>query len=308
MLKNIFCIIICFAILTLSRESIAYQQAVTDSSNAVHSVSISTEISKSEVPLNYKVELLITLKWEGRPDRIEIKNFDDPILTNFDILKSSSVSRSELKDGKIFTIKEFYFELQPVEIGMGYVEDMSLGYVDQITKVQDFLFTKRMSVKVGRPEYPTNYSLIWQSLLGIILVGGLVYGVKVLQKKKKEKQIKSDVVELSVEEKYFENLKSIRDQNSKSYKQRMDEIITVFRHYLTHKFEIDDELKGNLSDIIINVSRQGIDNNTCRDIKNIFEQAEQLRFSGTEVSFDKFELVYGNIEGIINKCKDIKDV
>ncbi len=151
-------------------------------------INISVDIDKTEVPLNETVSFKVVLSWAGTPDRYEIKEVLTPELSNFEITGSMSSSRSELKKGANFSIKEYVFMLKPVDIGMAYIDRMNIKYKLKGSDDESFLNTQRLSVTAISPVYPVDYSWIWKFGLGAVVVCFLgFFSIKYFRRKKEEK-------------------------------------------------------------------------------------------------------------------------
>ncbi|MFC1492514.1 hypothetical protein ACFL6O_01040 [candidate division KSB1 bacterium] len=266
-----------------------------------HNISISTNISRTEVPSNETVDLTVMVSWEGAPDRFEIERLENPELSNLEITGSQSLSRSEIRDGKVFTVREYTFNLSPVERGMGYIESMTIRFKDRATDKRDFLSTQRLTVKGLPPVYPADYSWVWKFVI-VIIVLGFSAGITIPFLLQRKKRVESETEpEAPAEDRYMEELMAIKDRNSLSYRQRLDDVITVFRNYLNEKFNIPEGSRSEKA-LVEFLDSEGLDETLTGKIKGIFDQAEQLRFSGTEINADRFELIFGSIESCIETC------
>ncbi len=79
--------------------------------------------------------------------------------------------------------------------------------------------------------------------------------------------------------------------------------MAIFRNYLVSKFEIPEESRSdNAIKEIINTKEIGSD--LCGKITSIFTQAEQIRFSGEEVTKSKFETITWSAQTCIEKLKN----
>ncbi len=266
-----------------------------------HNISISTSISNTEIPSNQTVDLTVIVSWEGPPDRYEVERLENPELINLEIMGSQSLSRSEIREERIFTIREFKLSISPVERGMGYIEGMTVRFKDSATEKRDFLTTQRLSIKGLPPVIPGDYSWVWKAVIVIIVIGfGTGIAIPFLKRRKSIKEEETEP-EIPVEETYIVELNAIKGKNSLSYRQRLDDVVTVFRNYLVEKYKIPE---GNRSEkaLIDYLNNEAFDEMLTAKIKGIFDQAEQFRFSGTEINVDRFELIFGSIGACIETC------
>ncbi len=178
-------------------------------------VTLSTLISPKKIPLNRTARLIVRLTWKGDIDYIEINQVEEPILSNLEIVGSSASNEIVDTKGGVKAIKEISYILQPVSLGMGYVETVSVSYDDKLSGKTYHLNTKRMGVEVvaAVPEKgEIKVPWIWiGAVLIIIIIGGagIYYFYKKrigIEEEQKEEQL--------LEEKYLKELKKEVDLSS----------------------------------------------------------------------------------------------
>ena len=291
-------IIMCLMFILCAIPSILFAFQ-TDSTNI--NISLSISIDNTETPLNIPVEMTVIMSWEGSPDRYSIGTFENPVLTNLLITGSESKSRTEVRNGVVFTVKEYTYSIQPAELGMGYIESIIIEYTDNMAGIKDHLITQRMSVKGLVPVFERGYSLIWAGLGLLALSGFLVGLVLVMRRKaivKKLGEIQPDLMKDSE----IEKIKSIQSDSRLSFKQKTGEIFVEFKNYLVMKFRIPEDSKSDKQ--VINVLEEsGVDEEIISIVQEIFEYAERMRFSGKDVNDDDFEKIYGAVEKCISLCE-----
>ncbi|MCH8286222.1 hypothetical protein IIB79_06795, partial [candidate division KSB1 bacterium] len=240
-------IIMCLMFILCAIPSILFAFQ-TDSTNI--NISLSISIDNTETPLNIPVEMTVIMSWEGGPDRYSIGTFENPVLTNLLITGSESKSRTEVRNGVVFTVKEYTYSIQPAELGMGYIESIIIEYTDNMAGIKDHLITQRMSVKGLVPVFERGYSLIWAGLGLLALSGFLVGLVLVMRRKaivKKLGEIQPDLIKDSE----IKKIKSIQSDSRLSFKQKTGEIFVEFKNYLVMKFRIPEDSKSDKQ--VINV-------------------------------------------------------
>ena len=271
-------------------------------------ISISASVDRVEVPLNREVKFTIKIEWAGPQDRYEIENFENPALTNLVIRENSSSNVVEDRNGTQFTVKLYNYFLEPLEMGMGYIDGVIVKYVDRIHNKNNRLVTKRIGVKIVKPvEEGEGYRAIL-SIISAALIAGIVFGIYKflrLRAKKKIKELEPLELEIDIEEKYLKELKSIEQDSSKDLNEKLNSLIFYFRKYLSEKFETTFEGKS-YQEFISEISENEIEQDVKDKINDIFKRSEVLRFSGQEVTIDDFQIIYGSIEWIIEKYKHKK--
>lgn len=272
-------------------------------STGANNISLSAVIERTETPLNAPVAMTVIMSWEGKTDRYRIGPFENPVLTNLEVVGSRSSARSELRDGKVFAVKEYTFTLQPLELGMGYIGGIIIEYTDTMTGAKDYLITQRMSVKGLPPVYAEDYSFI-KTGIGILVLAGLLTGsIFFVRRRRQEKKV-IEIQPALIENTTIERLKNVHAQNNLSFSQKLDEVVAEFRRFLIKKFDIPQDRKSDAL-IIETISESGVEENIIIKIHTIFEQAEQVRFSGKDIKNDDFELIYGAVESCIELCTKI---
>ena len=91
-------------------------------------ISVSTLVNKTNVPLNRTLELKVSISWLGNSESIDVINFDNPALSNFEIVGTSTTSRTEMNQ----VFKDYTYTLKPIELGMGYIEGVIVKVHDKV--------------------------------------------------------------------------------------------------------------------------------------------------------------------------------
>lgn len=272
--------------------------------SAQEEIKLSTEISSPEVPVNKTVDLTIRIEWSGDATKYEIEPFDNPPLTNLHIIGSSSSSQSGVKEGKTYSAKLFTFSVQPLELGMSYIEPVKIRYKKRGEEESQLLFSNRIEVKVlqaVREDNSTTASLI---IFGICLAAILItFGVAyiILSRKKRAEKLKESVI-VPPEEKYLEELKAYKPDPGLDLQKSLAEITAILKRYISEKFdiraggksagEINEELSNKVDDKII-----------LDRMVEIFSETDVYKFSGQKIEIDKYDNIYGTIESIIEKWR-----
>jgi len=270
-----------------------------DSTNI--NISFSTTIDKVETPLNIPVVMTVIMSWEGVPDRFSMGPFENLVLTNMVITGNESKSRTELRNGIVYTVKEDSYTIQLSSLGMGYIEPIIIEYTDKVTGINDNLISQRMSVKGLAPEFGMGSGLLWAGL-GILAMSGFLVGlVLVMRRRAMVKKLEEIQPELK-EDSEIEKIKMIQSDNKLSFKQKTADTFIEFRNYLFNKYKIPEDRRSDKQ--VVNVLQEsGVDGEIISGIQQIFELSEQIRFSGKDVKDDDFEKIYGAIEKCISLCE-----
>ena len=273
--------------------------AIQQDSSLVN-ISLSTKIDRTETPMNIPVPMTVIMSWEGTPDRFIIGPFESPVLTNLEIVGSQSKSRTELREGKIFTVKEYSYLIQPMELGMGYVESIIIEYNDNMTGVKDRLVTQRMALKGLSPVYEGDNSLLWAGI-GILLVTGFFVAMILYVRRRTIVKKLKDIQPVLAEDSVNDKIKSIRMNTKTSFKQKTNDIFKEFRIFLIDRFDVPEDSKSD-SQMIQSLIDRGAEDEIASKVRAIFDMGEQIRYSGKEIRDDDFEAIYGAVETCITLC------
>jgi len=266
-------------------------------------ITISASVDILEVPLNSSVAFTIKIEWIGGQGRYEIGDFENPVLTNFVISENSSSNIVEDRNGTQYTVKLYNYVLEPLEMGMAYIDGVIVKYTDTGNDESSRILTKRIGVEVLRPVEERDWSLAIYSLIAAHIVGGFVFSLikfKRHRDKKREEELKAQEPVIIVEDKYLSELKKIESEPDINFNDKLNKVSVIFRNYLSEKYEISFEGKSNRG-FISALNEKGIEEEIREKMQLIFEKSEVLRFSGQEVTRDAYLDIYGSVETIIDK-------
>jgi len=292
---NIFlCVIFCFITTSAAQDSLGVREG---------EISISAAVNKLEVPLNRSVTFTLKIEWKGKQNKYAIGDFENPQLTNLIIRENSSSNIVEDREGTQYTVKLYNYILEPLEIGMAYIDGIIVEYTDTENDTKNRMVTKRLSVEVIRPVEERDWSSILTGAAVVVAAGILIFGfLKYRNKKEAKKKAELEALQpkIDVETKYLEQLKETDSKSSGDYGEKLNKIVVLFRNYLTEKFETAFEGKSH-KEIIESLKEKGTEEDVTEKIEYVYERSEVLRFSGQEVTRDDYLDIYGTVEWLIEK-------
>ena len=261
-------------------------------------VTLSTQVAPERVPLNRQATLTVRIEWEGDLDLIVIGDVEEPILTNFDIVGSSSTNRvSGTAEGRR-AVKEIAYILQPRGLGMAYVEPVGLSYEDLRTGKTHSLMTQRVGVEAISPvaepgEMPKWW--IWAAA-GIFMVGIFVFMLIRMSRLRNAEVV--EIVVRIIEETYLEDLKTQVDLKTADRREGLTAVTKLFRKYLAEKHDIS-AMEATTAELVKALEEAGMDANLLKKCESLFEKADVVKFSGQEASQAEFEEAYTTVETIL---------
>jgi len=262
-------------------------------------VSLSTCVEPRVVPLNRTLLFTVHISWKGDLDLIEIGEVEEPALSNFDIVGTSSANRVESVPGGARAIKEVTYTLQSKTLGMGYIEPVELTYKDRTTGKMHSLMTQRIGVEVVSPVPEQGERGSWWIwvVLGVV-VGGGGCGVFLLRKKRAGKKAEDEEVERIVEEVYLGELKASVDLKGEEKREAFTILSKLFRKYLSEKYGIS-ALEATTEELLRTLSEEGLDESLLRKCEALLAKADVVKFSGQEASQTELEEAYTTVETVL---------
>jgi len=266
------------------------------------SITLATRISHTEVPLNRTVNLHVSIKWRGSADRYEILDFENPALTNLEIVGTASSNRSEVVQGVVYTYKDYDFTLRPRELGMGYVEGVIIKYRNTATNQEQSLITNRISLKVidPIPEEGSEANILWIVASGGILIlaggGGWYYWRR--KRRRNEEEISAPPP--LIEESFLQELKQAINWDMPEFRQSFATLSKLYRRYLTQKFDLG-ALEFTTDELLRTMQEKSLDDWLIRDTREILTNCDLVKFSGDEGTRESLERIYGLIEKILER-------
>ena len=267
-------------------------------------VTLSTQAESKQIPLNRTVRLTVQLSWEGDIDYIEISQIEDPVLTNLEIVGSSASNKIVDTRRGVKAVKEISYILQPISLGMGYIETVSVSYDDKLSGKTYHLNTKRIGVEAvaAVPEKgEIQLPWIWMiaGLTAVIMgCAGIYYMYKKrtgAEEEEKEEQL--------LEEKYLDELKKEVKLSSGSKNEAFTVLSKLFRKYLSEKYEIL-ALKATTDELLQLLSREDLEEELIDKSKALFSKADVVKFSGKTAKQAELDEAYTTVETILETHLD----
>ncbi len=293
-------IILVFFLILLFNPEFSFTQ---QSDSLKEEISITASTSQTNVPLNRTVDFSITIKWKGEQNRYIIEDFDNPKLTNFEIVNTSSSNIVEDINKVQYSKKVYSYSLKPMELGMGYVDGIFLKYTDNLSGESNIIVTKRIEIKVTKPIEEADYTFIVYIIFGLFFIIAVVYFIIFAIKRKRQKEIeklKKESEEVELETQYLEIIKNYRPDAGKDLNEFLNEVSQLLNKYISQKYSF--EITGlNKNEIITKLEEKNVEKRTIDKINEIIEKSEVYRFSGERINLAEYELIYSSITSIIEE-------
>jgi hypothetical protein len=268
-------------------------------------IGISAEVDKKEVPLNRQVTCSVIVERTGDIKRYQISEVENPIVENFEIIKTSAADRRLSEGGVTKAARIFEFVLQPKSLGMGYIENVIVQYFDNVTGDGESLITPRLNVKVidAVPEPGSKSWMIKWIVLAVVLLAIFIFlwnwRRKVQERKRKEAEA---VKVVALEEEYLTQLRE--SVNLKTPELKISEAFSLLskiaRKYLSQKYEIP-ALESTTEKIIADLSDFELDQAVINNFEEILTVSDLAKFAGSEGNRNELDRTYTLLEAILER-------
>jgi len=279
----------------------AFSVGVVQTDTTRTQVSVSSILNSKQVPLNRTVDFIVRIAWEGDLETIDIGELTDPVLSNLDVVGTASSNKVTGIPGGQQSVKEVAYTLKPKNLGMAYIEPVSLSYTDKKTNRVHALRTRRMTVEAVSPV-PEKTSgpgaWFWILFLSAFTIGIAAGGWFYLRQKKIKRVRTAPSVQTLLEEDFLSRLKETVDLKAKDRKESFATLTKLFRRYLSGKYGID--ASGATTEEWMNVLRErGTDESLIRKCETLFTKADVIKFSGKEATQAELDEAYTVVEAVL---------
>jgi hypothetical protein len=292
-----------FLVFTISNRSGKAQD--TTAAAYESKIGISAEVDKTEVPLNRQVTCSVIVEWTGDIRRYQISYVENPIVENFEIIKTSAADRRLSEGGVAKAARIFEFVLQPKSLGMGYIENVIVQYIDNVTGEGESLITPRLNVKVidAVPEPNSKSWMIKWIVLAVVLLAIFIFlwswRRMVQERKRKEAEV---VKVVALEEEYLTQLRESVNLKSPGLKisEAFSLLSKIARKYLSQKYQIP-ALESTSEKIIAELSGFELDQAVINNFEEILTVSDLAKFAGSEGNRNELDRTYTLLEAILER-------
>jgi hypothetical protein len=295
-------------LLIYSFISLSFAQSVSDTLNS--EIKLRTYIESENVPLNREVVYHIELRWQGELGRYKISDALVPAITNLTNRGSGSSNKVQTgPDGNLISVKEITYYFKPLEIGMAYIDGVTIRYTDQVNNNDESLISSRIGVKIIEPlPEPSDNYILSEILIGLfifILIGMVIYMYIHYRKKKKEaEELALSEIKETVEEKYLRLLKETIHINTDNVKDSLNDLTHLLNGYLSERYHFPVS-NLSLDDLMDVMNEKDLSEENLSRIKDYFSKANLVKFAGESVEDSEFHRLYDTIELFLENQKNV---
>jgi len=195
--------------------------------------------------------------------------------------------------------------MQPKALGMGYIENVIVQYIDNVTGEGESLITPRLNLKVidAVPEPGSKSWMIKWIVLAVVLLAIFIFlwswRSKVQERKRKEAEA---VKVVALEEEYLTQLRE--SVNLKSPELKINEafwlLSKITRKYLSQKYQIP-AMESTTEKIIAELSEFELDQAMLNNIQEILTVSDLAKFAGSEGNRNELDRSYTLLEAILER-------
>lgn len=270
-------------------------------------IQLNTYLETSKVPRNRPVVFHIELSWEGDLSRYQIEPVSQPILTNLLLEGSGSENRLEpLQNGKFRAVKSITYRFKPLEMGMAYIDGVTIKYTDRQTGQEDKLTSQRVMVEIVDPlpeaDGGSVRSVIYLILLVVFFAVILFFVIIYFKKRRQARESVVPIVPLP--EIYLNKLSQEVDPRGTNLNEMTGRLSKIFREYLDQDFDIRTR-ESSTAEILEKLENLDIDENDRSNLRSVFEKLDLIKFAGKNVDPADFTNIYGTIEAFLLKRKQV---
>jgi len=282
-----------------------YSQSNQDTS--VSDISLRTFVENESVALNREVIYVVKLSWKGELNRYRISEVLDPDVTNL-LVRGSGSSNKVItnSDGQEISTKKVTFYFKPLEMGMAYINGVTVRYEDTFLDKKENLLASRIGVQIIEPIPESSHSGILQYLIYFVIVvfmGLSVFLFIIYNKRKKENELQeSENVVDTIEEKYLRLLKETIQLKGNNYKEKLNNLVRLSTGYFSEKYS--ESLSNKSTEEMLNfLEIKEIDSSIYSKFNDFITKADLVRFAGNDITETDYHNLYDSVEWILEKCK-----
>jgi len=198
-------------------------------------------------------------------------------------------------------VRTYEYTLQPIELGMAYIDGTIIEYRDTKYDQTHRLVTDRLEIRVVEPIEERSlrpFILAASALFFLALLASLGF-VFLKQKKAREAELEKQALELiPVEERYLSDLKEKVDLKNQNVVETFSSLSKMFRTYLSEKYQIP-AMEITTKEIATKLNELAVSENIISQVDEILNSCDVAKFSGGQAEKGALERAYTLVEDIL---------
>jgi len=284
-------------------------QAQTPAADSLQTqIQLRTFLEQEKVPLNKEVVYQVELSWQGPLNRYHIQKIGEPTVSNLKLRGSGSSNRFFVDStGRPHSLKRITYYFTPVEIGMAYIDGVTIQYEDTRLGQHESLLSQRVGVTITEPlpqpgQGMSAAKLVVLSLVFLFLIT-LAYFIWRYFKIRKEAQAEEDTAAVTLEENYLNELKNTVQLGSASADRQFDALTALLFRYLKERLQLSGAALS--AEIEQKIQTYLPDDDIAQKLKTLLERSELSKFARESVSENELHMFYDTTELFLQKMQNI---
>jgi hypothetical protein len=273
-----------------------------------NNITLRTFVEAEQVPLNREVVYHVELQWSGDLSLYRISEISQPQVVNLIMRGSGSSNRvSTDQAGNPVSIKRITYYFRPLEMGMAYVEAVTIRYEDTAAQLQESLLSGRLGIKIveplAEPGEKGKTVLIWSALVVVAMLLALLYFYyrSYLQKQREAARLAVQKNE-TIEERYRRILKETIHFTSGNLKENLVDLSRLVTAYFSERYDFP---AMNLStENLLRVLHEKLSDDGYARMQDFYQRADMIKFAGDQLTETEFHRLFDIVELVLENQKE----
>jgi hypothetical protein len=300
-------------------------------------VNLSANLSQTTAKVGDSLTLSLTLKGNGNINDVKVPEID--LKDNFKVYKDKPVERSYNQGDNIVSEKTFKYALVPLKAGSININPLKISYFNTRTKRFEYESSQPYKLNISPSDEgdletisgpgKNDVKIIGEDIFSIhsdldsleqhgltaykkilyllwFLTPLIIYLLTYLFASEKFRSIKNYKTN---SKKYFKNslskIKELEVDIDKNGNELPEKLSGLFKDYLIHKLNISPNAIGP-ENINKQIASEKMPHELAKEINDLFEKYEYLKFSGNSISIDKKKELLSSTRELLNRLESNK--
>jgi hypothetical protein len=288
--------------------SVGIARAQNPGTTAKNNITLRTFVESEQVPLNREVIYHVELQWPGDLSLYRINEISEPQVVNLIMRGSGSSNRVSVDQaGNPVSIKRITYYFRPLEMGMAYVEAVTIRYEDTAAQLQESLLSGRLGIKIveplAEPGEKGKTLLLWFGLAVVaVLLALLYFYFRTYLRKQRETARLIVQKEETIEERYRRVLKETIHFTSGNLKENLVDLSRLITAYFSERYDFP---AMNLStENLLRVLREKLGDDSYARMQDFYQRADMIKFAGDLLTETEFHRLFDIVELVLENQKE----
>ena len=273
-----------------------------------NNITLRTFVEAEQVPLNREVVYHVELQWTGDLSLYRINEISEPQVVNLIMRGSGSSNRvSTDQAGNPVSIKRITYYFRPLEMGMAYIEAVTIRYEDTAAQLRESLLSGRLGIKIveplAEPGKKGKTVLFWAGLVVVaVLLSLLYFYYRTYLRKQREAARLAVQKNETIEERYRRVLKETIHFTSGNLKENLVDLSRLITAYFSERYDFP---AMNLStENLLRVLREKLSDDGYARMQDFYQRADMIKFAGDLLTETEFHRLFDIVELVLENQKE----